>query len=420
MRATSILSLFAGLLVPTMLTAQIQLPAPRGLPRTIGDATQRTGALLDHDLLDRLPARDAIDRLAEARTARLRSLVRDAPDHIEIDDAGNPAAKGRILLDHADPKLVERLLAEGFILIGEESVEGLDIAFVALTPPRNMSLARALRRVRKLAPDVDVSGDPLYQQSGFTPPIAAAPLAGAAGGTGLAIGLIDGGVGRSPTLSGPIEQRGFATGAPRASSHGTAVASLMVGRGAIAGVAPAAPLRVADVYGNDPAGGSATAIVRALGWLTLSGVRVITISLVGPPNPLLARAVAAAQQKDVRIVAAVGNDGPAAPPAFPASYVGVLAITAVDGRNRVLIEAGRSLHIDFAAPGADMLAARAEGGTITVRGTSFAAPLVAARLFRLGGNTDALAREAVDLGPKGPDKSYGRGLVCGECRTPAR
>ncbi len=42
------------------------------------------------------------------------------------------------------------------------------------------------------------------------------------------------------------------------------------------------------------------------------------------------------------IVAAVGNDGPSARPAYPASYPGVLAVTGVDGRNRALIEAGRA------------------------------------------------------------------------------
>jgi hypothetical protein len=40
------------------------------------------------------------------------------------------------------------------------------------------------------------------------------------------------------------------------------------------------------------------------------------------------------------VAAAVGNDGAAAPPAFPASYNGVLAVTGVDGHGRVLFEAG--------------------------------------------------------------------------------
>jgi hypothetical protein len=105
----------------------------------------------------------------------------------------------------------------------------------------------------------------------------------------------------------------------------------------------------------------------------------------------------------------------------------VIAVTGVDGKDRALIEAGRAGHLDYAAPGADMLAAGIGARAFKVRGTSFAAPLVAAVIARFypvpGDPRAALARvdaTARDLGAKGADKLYGRGLVCGECRTPAR
>ncbi|MFY7835514.1 MAG: S8 family serine peptidase, partial [Novosphingobium sp.] len=102
-------------------------------------------------------------------------------------------------------------------------------------------------------------------------------------------------------------------------------------------------------------------------------------------------------------------------------YPGVLAVTAVDGRNRALIEAGRALHLDYAAPGANLLAANAAGQWKPVRGTSFATPLVAARAARALASNGArwrvaLDSEAVDLGRKGPDPVFGRGLICGSCR----
>lgn len=178
-------------------------------------------------------------------------------------------------------------------------------------------------------------------------------------------------------------------------------------------------IAVADVYGADPAGGNALAISRALDWLIGLRTRVISISLVGPNNPLLAQAIAAARRRGTLVVAAVGNDGPAAPPTYPASYPGVIAVTGVDGRNRALIEAGRALHLDYAAPGADMVAANAAGRWVRVRGTSYAAPLVAARaaaVLSSDGAIAALDREAVDLGRKGADSTYGRGLLCGSCR----
>src|SRR3546814_15328799 len=80
-------------------------------------------------------------------------------------------------------------------------------------------------------------------------------------------------------------------------------------------------------------------------------VPVINVSLVGPPNLLVRTAVTAVQRRGLIVVAAVGNDGPAAAPLYPAAYPGVVAVTGVDSNNRVLSEAGRGPHVDFAAPG---------------------------------------------------------------------
>ena len=78
------------------------------------------------------------------------------------------------------------------------------------------------------------------------------------------------------------------------------------------------------------------------------------------------------------------------------------------------LEAGKATHLDFAAPGADMAAALPGQGYARVRGTSFAAPLAAARLA-LAGSPQRLAAEAR------PGKGrVGRGIVCGDCRTEPR
>jgi subtilisin family serine protease len=275
-----------------------------------------------------------------------------------------------------------------------------------------MPLAKAQAVLAKLLPRATITADNLHLQSGGKP----AANGRGAGPVGMMpaidtpIGLIDGGPGAAIHVD---VVRGFAVGAPRPSDHGSATASLLQ-------LAGARRIAVADVYGSDPAGGNALAISRAVDWLLGQGARVISISLVGPSNALLGQAVAAARKRGVTFVAAVGNDGPAAPPAFPASYPGVIAVTGVDGHNRALIEAGRALHLDYAAPGADMVAANAAGRWVRVRGTSYAAPLVAARAaaaLATGPNViAALDREAIDLGRKGPDPTYGRGLLCSACR----
>ena len=94
----------------------------------------------------------------------------------------------------------------------------------------------------------------------------------------------------------------------------------------------AAELYAADVYCGAPTGGAVDAVAAAFGWLAREQVAVINVSLVGPRNALLERVVASLVKRGHVIVAAVGNEGPAAPPLYPAAYDGVVGVTAVDAR----------------------------------------------------------------------------------------
>jgi subtilisin family serine protease len=349
------------------------------------------------------------DRLLDARIERIDRLMRRNRDTIELDAQGAPARRGELLMLDPSPAGLEAAQAAGFVVGEREELGSLGLAVVTLALPRGVSLSEGEALLRRAAPGIEVAPDNLHFQSGGSvlPMAQAAPALAAPIAT--PIGIIDGAPGAGQTVAA---MRGFARGAPAASHHGSAVTSLLT-------VAGARDIRVADIYGTDPAGGNALALIRALDWLTGGGAKVISISLGGPNNVAVASAIAAAQRKGVVIVAAVGNDGPAAPPAYPASYPGVLAVTGVDGRNRPLIEAGRAAHLDYAAPGADIAARNRAGKWTRVRGTSYAVPLVAARaaaaLGRGGSWRAALDREAEDLGPRGPDNQYGRGLVCRGC-----
>ena len=141
-----------------------------------------------------------------------------------------------------------------------------------------------------------------------------------------------------------------------------------------------AELYAADIYCNAPTGGAVDALAAAFAWLAQQRVAVINVSLVGPDNAALAQIVRALTSRGYLLVAAVGNDGPAAPPLYPASYPHVVGVTAVDAHRRVLIEAARGNQVMFAAQGADMAAADIGGKYSSIRGTSFAAPIVAALL----------------------------------------
>lgn len=355
--------------------------------------------------------------LLELRRLRLQELIRTNRSSVEDDGKGLPVRRGIVAVLDPDQAGIEAALHAGFLIASDRPDPNLGFRVVSLAVPRGMSARAGLKLLERVAPELQADFDNLFEPAGGSLAPLAGTLAAAAEGqsVGPVIGMIDGGVASHPSLAGKsIEQNGFA-GRPQPTGHGTAVASLLVGsQGPFRGAALGSRLYVADVYGGNRAAGSATAIVEALGWLSGRHAQVINISLVGPPNKLVQRAIEAVQSRGIEVVAAVGNDGPAAPPQYPASYPGVIAVTAVDSHGRALPEAGKASHLDFAAPGADMAAALPGSGYTRVRGTSFAAPLAAARLL-VAGSPAALAIEAR------PGKGrVGRGIVCGGCRIDPR
>jgi hypothetical protein len=411
----------AAQLLPPLPLPPVNLPTPDVpvagpvLEQVLGSREAQQAIRPTLNSVSGLPSRIAESgstTLAELRRLRLQQLIRENRNALEADNDGQPVRRGILIAIDPSAVAAQSLMGAGFRIVAQEPSElGFNVVHFAV--PRGMSARQALKLLRRVAPGLEADFDHVFEPAGGAlMPVAGALAAASAASRGPGIGLIDGGVASHPSLgSASIEQSGFA-GSPQPTGHGTAVASLIVGnQGPFRGAARGAPLFVADVYGGNRAAGSATAVVRGLGWLAAKRVRVINISLVGPSNRALARAIGLLRARGVQIVAAVGNDGPAAPPQYPASYPGVVAVTAVDARGRALPEAGRAAHLDFAAPGADMAAALPGQGYARVRGTSFAAPLAAARLA-LTGSPAQLAAEAR------PGRGrVGRGIVCGACRV---
>jgi len=414
-------AMFAGCVGPAsgqILPSAPSLPSVGGLPSAVGGTVDRARELTS-------PA-----RLLELRELRLRDFIRANREVIEADDLGRPAVRGEVIAVGPSEAALAAARKAGFTVKSDERLEDLGLRMVVLAVPDGQSARAAVKRLRRLDPQGSYEFNHVYDGSGASVGAVVGAAAGAAvAAGGVRVGLIDSGVAADhPALAGTrVVRQGFAVGGVAPKPHGTAVASLLAGQaGAFRGAAPGATVYAADVYGSQPTGGSAVAVSRALAWMAKERVPVVNVSLVGPPNAALKAAVDALIARGHVVVAAVGNDGPAAPPLYPASYPGVVAVTGVDARSRVLPEAGRGAHVDYAAPGADMAAAGTAGYQV-VRGTSFAAPLVAGRLARMLNAPDraaaeravaSLGREAADLGPKGPDKIYGRGLVAADLRTP--
>jgi len=204
-------------------------------------------------------------------------------------------------------------------------------------------------------------------------------------------------------------------------AHGTAVAGLLVGQGdALQPLLPAANLYAASVFyarKEFTEGASMMNLVRALDWLLGEKVSLINMSLAGPDNRILAGVIARILSQGTAIVAAVGNEGPAAPPLFPAAYPGVVGATAVDNKQKIYRWANRGSQVYFAAPGVNVLSARASGGYARESGTSMAAPIISAFLacsMQQHTRDQALAllaTQARDLGEPGRDPVFGVGLL---------
>jgi subtilisin family serine protease len=369
-------------------------------------------------------------QLRELRHARIRELLRRHRDVLEADSHGEPIVRGQVLLLSPDAASLAAVAGAGFTIERESALTGLDTRLLVLRVTGDT--ARALQRLQTLDPAGSYDLNHIYLESagpaGPAPPPAAAD--GAAAPPVVArLGLIDSGVDAGHgAFAGSTLHRHGCGGAMAPAPHGTAVASLLVGHsGAFQGAAPGAELYAADVFCGLPTGGSVDAVADAFAWLVGERVAVINVSLVGPPNRMLESIVRNMVARGFLVVAAVGNDGPAAPPLYPAAWPGVVGVTGIDAHGRVLPEAGRGPQVKFAAPGAEMAAARSPHGYVLVRGTSFAAPIVAALLApglavpdpaAAARAIEALAARAQHSGKGEPDAAYGYGVVGAELRPP--
>lgn len=400
--------------------AQVAPALPAGVDRALGipgqaiDGVRRVADPLLQPVAERA-LQPLLDRVGESRR-----LLRRFPQLLDVDAAGELVLRQRLLAISPTSEALARIREAGFAETGRERMDELGLDVVVLQAPAQLDTRAALALLQRIDPAGSYEFDHVYLRGG------AATASSAQSATAktkhnprdFRIGLVDSGVdAKHSSLAGSDVRSWGCNGKRVPDAHGTAVASLLIG-GANA-QAHGGTLYAADIWCGHPVGGASSALAEALAWMAREKVPVINISLVGPDNALLRRATQALNQRGHVLVAAVGNDGPSAPPLFPAAYPGVIGVTAVDRKQRVLPEAGRGAQVDFATLG-QLRAAKANGGWTAVRGTSFAAPLVAReaalRLQSLrAADADAVARalaqRAHDAGPQGRDDIFGLGIL---------
>ncbi|MFD4611830.1 S8 family serine peptidase [Streptomyces sp. NPDC058440] len=226
-------------------------------------------------------------------------------------------------------------------------------------------------------------------------------------GTGVTVAVLDTGIDAthpdvSSSIVGQVDFTGSPTGTKDGHGHGTHVASTVLGSGAASkglrkGVAPGAKLlvgKVCDDNGQCPDDG----IIAAMDWAAHSGAKVVNMSLGGDPtdgtDPTSQALNELSRTTGTLFVVAAGNSGFVHQKVVsPGSADEALTVAAVDKNDEMADFSNRGPRIgdgaakpDIAAPGVDIVAARAAGTAMgtpvdeyytTANGTSMATPHVA-------------------------------------------
>jgi len=194
----------------------------------------------------------------------------------------------------------------------------------------------------------------------------------------------------------------------------------------IAGYAPGIKIMPIRVIGDNGIGDSAD-VAAGIIWAVDHGAKVISMSLGGLMNPLVKReAVQYALDRDVLIVAAMGNNGKEMK-SYPAAQAGVLAVGASDAQDQRAAFSQFGDWMSLSAPGVKILSAlptyphpHKELNYGAVSGTSMATPAVAGAAALLRSRWPQLSREQIkakleagadDRGEPGFDPFFGHGRL---------
>jgi len=373
----------------------------------------------------------------------------EVPPPAMLPEIRSPAVIGL----NVSPLAIEKAKAKGFKAAPPTSLASLAYSVTQLVPPDGMSITEAQQLLAEELPMESFGINQkyhIYRTATGTPENPKASTAAQIGGnggcksdhcfgrdligwkpevgrcaSGIRIGIIDTSVDvQHPTFSRKKFELGrFSASARGLDWHGTGVTALLAGDSASGtpGLIPDADFVVADIFHADTDGQPASdtmSMLRALDWLEAKKVKIINMSLSGPYDELVRRAIDKLSANGVLFVAAAGNDGPSAGPSYPAAYDHVIAVTAVGKNLKGYRYANRGNYIDIAAPGVSIWTALPGSMEGYRSGTSFAVPYVTAALAAIyNGQSNSSKFEILkqlafkDLGEPGRDPVYGEGLL---------
>jgi subtilisin family serine protease len=204
--------------------------------------------------------------------------------------------------------------------------------------------------------------------------------------------------------------------------HGTEVAGIIASHADLTGVAPQAHILAVRAFtrlGGAAVDGKSYDLAVGTDWAVKHKARVVNMSFGGPFDPLVSRILAEGSRRRVIFIAAVGNEGKAAKPSYPAAYENVIPVTATDRADAIFKDASRCSTKCVAAPGVDVLVA-VPGTYEYDSGTSMAAAQVSGVVALLLDAKpdldpktvrDLLVNTATHLSLPDPDESSIAGIV---------
>lgn len=211
--------------------------------------------------------------------------------------------------------------------------------------------------------------------------------------------------------------------ATAAEPHGTAIAGLIAAKNDLMGIAPEAKLLLARAFAqttDDRFLSDSFTLAKAIDWATSQNAQIINMSFAGPADPLLLKLIDALAEREILVVAAAGNNGIDAPPAYPAAHPKTIAVTATDQNDALYTSANRGIYVTVAAPGVDVLTPAPNNTYELSSGTSIATAHMSGILALLLSQSPGMSRTdlvavlnqtADDTGAPGHDPEFGHGLV---------
>jgi subtilisin family serine protease len=243
-------------------------------------------------------------------------------------------------------------------------------------------------------------------------------------GAGIKIAVIDSQIDvKNPEIAGVIAGEFDAVGTTEPPDvHGTEMAGVIAAHDRLTGIAPDAQIYAIHAFSRsgETADSSTFNIVNALNWAIGAGVRVINMSFTGPRDPSIDRALKAAHDKGIVLIAAAGNFGPDSPPLYPGADPNVIAVTATDSNDMIYSGANHGSYISVAAPGVDIAVPAPDATYQLTTGTSVAAAEVSGIVALLLQRNPALTPDDVRTiltstakhpGTEEHNDTYGWGLI---------